>query len=63
MLFGFIKSCFSWLPVPLYLLVCAVFTVFAVIILFEVIKLIFTILGFLKDLLGGLITKVVDFFV
>lgn len=63
MLFGFMKACFNWLPLPLYLLVSTVFTIFAVLILIEVIKLIITIFNFVKDVFGGLLTKVVDFFV
>lgn len=63
MLFSFMKACFGWLPLPLYLLVNVVFTIFAVLILIEVIKLIITIFNFLKDVFGGLLTKVVDFFV
>lgn len=62
MLFGFMKACFSWLPVPLYLLVCTVFTIFAVLICIEVIKVIITVLNFIKDVFGGLLMKVVDFF-
>lgn len=63
MIFGFFKACFGWLPLPLYLLVSTVFVIFAVLILIEVIKLIITIFNFLKDVFGGLLTKVVDFFV
>lgn len=63
MLFGFMKACFNWLPLPLYLLVSTVFTIFAVLILIEVIKLIITIFDFVKNVFGGLLTKVVDFFV
>lgn len=63
MLFTFMKSCFNWLPLPLFLLVSTVFTIFAVTILIEVIKLIATILEWIVKLCGGLIGKVVDFFV
>ena len=63
MLFAFMKSCFNWLPLPLFFLVSTVFTIFAVLILIEVIKLIITIFNFLKDVIGGLLAKVVDFFV
>lgn len=48
---------------PLYLLVCAVFTFFLMIILFKAIKVVMELLKFLKDIFGGLIAKVVDFFV
>lgn len=63
MFFQFINTAFSWLPTPLYLLVSAVFTFFLMIILFKAIKVVMELLKFLKDIFGGLIAKVVDFFV
>lgn len=63
MLFSFMKSCFNWLPLPLYRLVSTIFTIFAAMILVEVIKLLIMIFNFLKDVVGGLLTKVVEFFV
>lgn len=62
-MFAFFESCFLWLPLPLYLLVCAIFTVFAVIVAIQVIKLLASIIKFIVDVLGGLWTKVVGFFV
>lgn len=63
MFFQFIYAAFSWLPTPLYLLVIAVFTFFLMIILFQAVKVIISLLQFLKDIFGGLIAKVVEFFV
>lgn len=63
MFFTFIKSTFGWLPTPLFALVGAVFVFFLMIILFKAIKVIIQLLQFLKDIFGGLIAKVVDFFV
>lgn len=56
-------AAFSWLPVPLALLVSAVFSVFLLIILFQAIKVIVELLRFLMDIFGGLIAKVVGYFV
>lgn len=63
MFFQMIYAAFSWLPAPLYLLVCAIFVFFWVIILFQAIKVIMQLLQFLMDVFGGLIAKVVTFFV
>lgn len=63
MFFQMIYAAFSWLPASLYLLVYAVFTFFLMIILFQAIKVIIQLLQFLKEIFGGLIAKVVDFFV
>lgn len=63
MFFQFIYSTFSWLPMPLYLLVCTIFMFFLMIILFQAIKVIIQLLQFLKEIFGGLIAKVVSFFV
>lgn len=63
MFLTFFRSCFYWLPTPLYLLVSAIFTVFAVIVAVQVIKLLASIIRFIVDVLGGLWVKVVQFFV
>lgn len=63
MFFQFIYATFSWLPMPLYLIVCTIFICFWVIILFQAIKVIIQLFQFLKDIFGGLIAKVVSFFV
>ena len=63
MFFQFIYATFAWLPLPLYLLVCAVFMFFWVIILYQAIKVIMQLLQFLMEIFGGLIAKVVAFFV
>lgn len=58
----FIVHCFDWLPVPLRLLVGGVISFFVVMILIEIIKVLFKLFQFLKDVFGGLISKVVAFF-
>lgn len=63
MLFSFFRNCFMWLPTPLFVLVSAIFSVFAMLVLFEVLKIVFDIMKFLKECLSGLIGLVVDFFV
>lgn len=63
MFFQFISATFSWLPMPLYLIVCAIFVCFSVIILFQLIKVVIQLLEFLHKIFGGLIKKVVSFFV
>ena len=62
-MFLLMKACFSWLPLPLYLLVSAVFSIFIIIVVIDLLRLIIEVIKFLKDLLGGLIAKVVGFFV
>lgn len=47
MFFTFLTYCFKWLPTPLFLLVSAVFTVFAVIVAVEILKLIYALVGVL----------------
>ena len=61
-MFLLMKACFSWLPLPLYLLVSAIFSVFIVIVTVDILRFIIEIIKFLKDLLGGLLVKVVGFF-
>ena len=56
-------AAFSWLPLPLFALVSAVFTVFFLIVLFKIIKVIMEIVGFLANIFGGILAKVVGFFV
>lgn len=63
MLFSFFRDCFMWLPAPLFVLVSAIFSAFAMVVLFEVLKIIFDIMKFLKECFSGLIGMVVDFFV
>lgn len=63
MFFTFLTYCFKWLPTPLFLLVSAVFTVFAVIVAVEILKLIYTLVEFFTKALGGLLKKVVALFV
>ena len=63
MFLAFMKSAFSWLPVPLSLLVGYVFTVFLLVVLFQAIKVIMEIVGFLANIFGGILAKVVGFFV
>lgn len=63
MFFGFMRFCFSWLPAPLYGLVSSIFAVFAVIVAIQVIKLLYSLLKFVADVLGGLWVKVVSYFV
>ena len=63
MFFTFLTYCFKWLPTPLFLLVSAVFTVFAVIVAVEILKLIYALIEFFAKALGGLLKKVVTLFV
>lgn len=63
MFIGFMKAAFSWLPLPLSLLVGYVFTVFILVVLFQAIKVIMEIVGFLVNIFGGILAKVVTFFV
>ena len=58
-----INMCFGWLPMPLFYLVSAVTFLFAIFVFFDVVELIFRILGFFKDILAGIFGKVVAFFV
>lgn len=62
-MFAMMRACFGWLPLPLRLVVGAIFSIFALIIAIEVIKIIAALLKFLVDLCGGIIAKVVAFFV
>lgn len=62
-MFAFMRASFGWLPLPLYLVVGAIFSIFALIIAIEVIKIIATLLKFLVELCGGIIAKVVGWFV
>lgn len=62
MFFGFIRECFSWLPLPLSIIVNATITVFLIIVAVQVIKLIIDLVDFLAKVLGGIFTKVVQLF-
>lgn len=63
MFYSFINATFGWLPAPLFALVGAVFAFFSMIVLFKAIKVIIDLLQFLATIFGGLIKKVVGFFV
>lgn len=62
MFFGFIRECFSWLPLPLSIVVNATITIFLIIVAVQVIKLIIDLVDFLAKVLGGIFAKVVQLF-
>ena len=62
MFFSFIRECFSWLPLPLSIIVNATITVFLIIVAVQVIKLIIDLVDFLAQVLGGIFAKVVQLF-
>lgn len=62
-MFDLMAATFMWLPTPLYLIVSACFSLFSIIILVEIIKVVFTLFQLLSAVLGGLLGKVVRFFV
>ena len=62
MFFGFIRECFSWLPLPLSIVVNATITIFLLIVAVQVIKLIIDLVDFLAKVLGGIFAKVVQLF-
>ena len=62
MFFGFIRECFSWLPLPLSIVVNAIITIFLIIVAVQVIKLIIDLVDFLAKVLGGIFAKVVQLF-
>jgi hypothetical protein len=63
MFFSFIKATFSWMPTPLYVLVCAVLLIFTIIVVIQILRLIYAVVEFIYKILGGLFGKVVEFFV
>lgn len=62
-MFHYVKECFSWLPLPLEILVRTIFCIFAAIILYEVLKIIIDIFRIGKDIISGLVRLVVEYFV
>lgn len=62
-MFALMRAAFGWLPLPLYLIVGAVFSLFAVIIVIEVIKVIAGLLKFILEFCGSILSKVVALFV
>lgn len=62
MFFQFIRECFSWLPLPLSVLVNAVITIFLVVVAVQVLKLVLDLIEFLAKVLGGVFAKVVSLF-
>ena len=62
MFFSFIRECFSWLHLPLSIIVNSTITVFLIIVAVQVIKLIIDLVDFLAKVLGGIFTKVVQLF-
>ena len=62
MFFSFIRECFSWLPLPLSIIVNATIMVFLIIVAVQVIKLIIDLVDFLAKVLGGIFAKVVQLF-
>lgn len=62
MFFSFIRECFTWLPMPLSIVVNATITIFLIIVAVQVIKLIIDLVDFLAKVLGGIFIKVVRLF-
>ena len=62
-MFLLMKACFAWLPLELYIVVSVVFAMFILCVMISIIRIVVSIVNFLHSLLGGLLTKVVDFFV
>lgn len=60
---GFIRTAFQWLPAPLYLLVSAVITFFAIFVAVALIKALWQLIQFVVNVLGGVLGKVVSLFV
>lgn len=54
---------FNWLPTPLYILVSAIFTFFCIFVGVVLIKIIWQLISFLVNVLGGVLGKVVSLFV
>lgn len=61
-MFSFMRECFTWMPLPLYILVNAVITIFVVIVAVQVLKLLVDLVEFLAKIIGGVFTKVVRLF-
>lgn len=59
----FILACFGWLPLPLQALIGTIVGIFFLLVVFDVVKLVFELLKFLLDILGGFFGKVVTIFV
>ncbi len=53
---------FSWLPDALAFLVGAVCAIFSLAVLIRIVKLIVELISFVKNLFGGLLSKVVSWF-
>ena len=62
MFFAFIRECFTWLPLPLSIVVNATITIFLVITAVQVIRLVVDLVDFLSKVLGGIFMKVVNLF-
>lgn len=60
---GFVRAAFHWLPTPLYLLVSAVITFFAIFVAVALIKALWQLIQFVVNVLGGVLGKVVSLFV
>ena len=60
---GFVRTAFHWLPAPLYLLVSAVITFFAIFVAVALIKALWQLIQFVVNVLGGVLGKVVSLFV
>ena len=60
---GFIRTAFQWRPTPLYLLVSAVITFFAIFVAVALIKALWQLIQFVVNVLGGVLGKVVSLFV
>lgn len=58
-----IFATFKWLPTPLFLLVSAILTFFFIFVAVSVIIAVYKLIQFLVHVLGGVLGKVVSFFV
>ena len=62
-MFTFILTSFKWLPAPLCSIVSAVVLFFAIFVAVSLIKAVWQIIQFVSNILGGILGKVVSFFV
>ena len=58
-----VLATFKWLPTPLYLLVSAILVFFFIFVAVSVIIAVYKLIQFLVHVLGGVLGKVVSFFV
>ena len=62
MFFSLIISMFGWLPFPLRALIGAVFVIFSVFVAIALVKMVFTLMQFVVNMLTGILGKVASLF-